>query len=207
VIKTEQLISSQAKMTIQSLELLRIGVLIPEEVQLLDLATVDLLSMLSKDYLTRAKLPAPLINLGVAEVKIHYIAESKTEPHQTTTAGAIQLTHSIDDKEVQPGELDIIHIPGPFLPPTISDKFKAFVQAHRDYRFAPDKSNKEGRKVDFLVVCTGIFVAGICGILDGKQVTGPRMALFDLQLMFPTASSWDWDRRWKHDGNVWTCGT
>ena len=36
---------------------LRIGVLVPEDVQLLDLASVDLLAMLSKDYLTRAKLP------------------------------------------------------------------------------------------------------------------------------------------------------
>jgi transcriptional regulator GlxA family with amidase domain len=98
-----------------------------------------------------------------------------------------------------------MHIPGPFLPPNISAPVAEFVQAHRDYVFPIKSSGKQERKVIFLVVCTGIFVAGACGLLEGKNVTGPRMALFDLQIMFPS-STWDWDRRWVRDGNIWTCG-
>jgi transcriptional regulator GlxA family with amidase domain len=179
---------------------LRIGVLIPEEVQLLDLACVDLLSMLSKDYLTKAKLPEALYNMGIPDLKIYYIAETARTQQDTTAGASIRITHSLDDDAVQPGCLDIILIPGPFLPPNTTDRVKNFAKMHQAHE------HKDGQKTVFLIVCTGIFVAGNCGILDDKMVTGPRFMLFDLKAAFPRAQ-WNWSSRWVRDGNVWTCGT
>jgi transcriptional regulator GlxA family with amidase domain len=188
---------------------LHIGVLIPEEVQLLDLAAVDLFSMLSSDYLKRCHLPEAIYQMGIPEVKIFYIAEMTAGAQQDTTAGAkIRITHSLDDEDVQPGKLDIILIPGPFPPPTTTEKFKHFVQAHFEHGNQSSSTVTTGnapKKTEFLVVCTGSFVAGNCGILDGKNATGPRFALEDLNSLFPKAK-WDGSRRWVRDGNVWTCG-
>lgn len=183
---------------------LRIGVLIPEEVQLLDLSSVDLFPMLSQDYLRRCQLPESLWSHGIPSVEIYYIAETPAGSLGDTTAGArIRITHSIDDAEVQPGKLDIILIPGPFPPATTTDKVKAFAQAHLKHSESAEVT--DAKKTVFLVVCTGSFVAGNCGLFDGKVATGPRFVLPDLAKLYPKAK-WDSSRRWVRDGKVWSCG-
>ena len=83
-------------------------------------------------------------------------------------------------------------VPGPdpgFVPP---ESVLEFVRGH----------NEVGTVV--MSVCTGIFVVGMAGILDGKKATGPRGLLGGLKGKFPGAE-WE-DRRWTSDGNVWTSG-
>jgi transcriptional regulator GlxA family with amidase domain len=173
---------------------LRIGVLIPEEVQLLDLASVDLFSLLSRDYLARCGLPEEIVSRGIPKVQFFYIADKTAGDHQETTARArIRLTHAIGDEEVRPGSLDIILVPGPFPPANTTKDVKAWAQAHN------------AEKTVFLIVCTGSFVAGNCGVLDGKHATGPRPLEAELRKLYPLAK-WDFSKRWLRDDNVWSSG-
>lgn len=173
---------------------LRIGVLIPEEVQLLDLASVDLFPLLSQEYMARCNLPDDLVKTGIPSVKIFYIADRTAGDYQLTTAAAdIRITHHPEDEDIAPGKLDIILIPGPFPPATTSDAVKEWTQAHA------------AKDVVFLVVCTGSFVAGNCGLFDGKLATGPRPFGDKLRELYP-AGKWTFEKRWVRDSNVWSSG-
>ncbi|EFQ98453.1 hypothetical protein MGYG_01481 [Nannizzia gypsea CBS 118893] len=158
---------------------LRIGVLLTYSVQLLDLAAVDLFGMMSKDYITEIDvLPPNIASLGLP----------------CTANIGIRLTASIHDASVSADNLDILVIPGPdpkFVP---DESVCAFVKAHHD----------AGN--DILAICTGSYIAGYAGILDGKSVTGPRGLISDLEVKFPKVKKWDSTRRVSKDGNVWTSG-
>lgn len=54
---------------------LHVAVLLIPPVQFLDTSPVDLFDMLSEEYLTACKLPAPLAALGL-DVVINYVSES-----------------------------------------------------------------------------------------------------------------------------------
>jgi hypothetical protein len=108
---------------------LRIGVFVPQSVQLLDLSPIDLFSMLSPEYLRACQLPAPLVNLGIPST-IHYISIPGSGIHIELTASAfLKISKTTKDKEVQPGMLDIILVPvscwgtNPILFRPVSGKF------------------------------------------------------------------------------------
>ena len=171
---------------------LRIGVLLAGPVQLLDASPIDLFGMLTKDYLKACQLPGFLVNLGL-EVDIQYISETgRGEIVECTANAGLRVTNSVGDEANTPGKLDILMIPGPD---------PAFVASQKVLHFLSDHS-KHGTTI--MTVCTGIFVAGSSGILDGKRVTGPRALLSKLKDRFPKAS-WE-DKRWVADGNIWTSG-
>ncbi|KAK2873277.1 hypothetical protein FQN49_002467 [Arthroderma sp. PD_2] len=175
---------------------LRIGVLLTHTVQLLDLAAVDILGMMSKDYITDiGSLPTAVADLGLA-VNIHYIG---LEPNcagtysECTANIGVRLTDSIHDASVSAENLDILMIPGPnpnFVP---ADSTLAFVRSHND----------SGNVI--MAICTGSYVAGYAGILDQKNATGPKGLISDLQAKFPGVK-WDNSRRVVKDGNIWTSG-
>lgn len=199
---------------------LTVGVLLFDDVQLLDLATIDLLAMCSKAYLRACDLPAPLIARGIDQLNVYYIGENgpltpQASPwQQARTQNAIggsfsaptdtkllpttpslnlniALTHNLVSPEVAPGNLDILFIPGPEPATVPSEAQKTFMQSHATQK-----------NTDILVVCTGIFPVGRAGLLDGRECTGPR-ALIDMQLrkMVPLAK-WRDDRRWVIDRNT-----
>lgn len=144
---------------------LHIGVSIPDEVQLLDLASVDLFSILDQDYIRKCGMPEEVISQSISEVKFYYIGDTSTGAHQGTIAEAfIQLTHTLNDEEFRPGGLDIILIPGPYPTATTSEKIKAWAQVHA------------AQNTVFLIVCSGSYIAGNSGLIDGKLATGPRFS-------------------------------
>src|SRR5450756_2235872 len=101
-------------------EELRIGVFIPSEAQLLDLSPIDLFGMMSPEYLQACTLPAPIVKLGTPST-IYYISMPESGAHVELTAKAIlKISKTTEDKEVQPGMLDILLVPGP-NPATIFD--------------------------------------------------------------------------------------
>ncbi|PSN72221.1 ThiJ/PfpI family protein [Corynespora cassiicola Philippines] len=172
-----------------------IGVLIVPPIQLLDIAPVDLFSMTTKSYLRVDNLPDSIVDAAFPDssVKISYISLSGPGTLAQSTPGlGLGITHGLDDPEVAPGKLDILMIPGP--PPGLkpAEEVLEFVR----------KQVSAG--VDLITVCTGGFVAGYAGVLDGKVATGTRGVMDLLEKEFPKVK---WvDKRYVRDGRVWTSG-
>ena len=180
-------------MTSPTKEPTHVAVLLLPPVQLLDAAPVDLFSMLTADYLRACRLPQPLLE-GAVPVRISYVAAAGPAAVADTTAAAgLRVTHALSAEEVGPGAVDVLLIPGPDPAAVPSEAAKEFVRAHA----------AAGAVV--MSVCTGAFVAGHAGVLDGRQATGPRALLGELRKKFPKAT-WH-DKRWVQDGKVWTSGT
>ncbi|KAF2008094.1 class I glutamine amidotransferase-like protein [Amniculicola lignicola CBS 123094] len=174
---------------------LHIGVLIVPPIQLLDLSPIDLFAMATQDYFRACNFPAPLIAIALptALFKISYIALSGPNTFAPSTPSLdLKITAGLNDESVQPGKLDILLIPGP--PPGLrpEDEVLEFVRGH------------VGAGVDLLTVCTGVFVAGFAGVLEGKRATGTRGVMDVLGKTFPGVK---WvDRRYTNDGRIWTAG-
>ena len=179
----------------------RIGVLLIDTVQLLDLSPIDIFGMLSESFLsTLSAFPAPL-KAGAVPIEILYINQAGPNTlHECTAKVGLRIDASISDKICAPpakkgGEktLDILLIPGPdpwaYEP---NDALNSFLKGHFD------------SGTDVLSVCTGVFPAGHAGLLKGRKATGPRMLLTDLNKRFPEAI-WE-DKRWVSDGNFWASG-
>jgi transcriptional regulator GlxA family with amidase domain len=179
---------------------LRIGVFIPKGCQLLDMSGVDLFAMLSPSYLRACSLPTPLIALGTPNT-IHYISVPSTGTHVELTGSVfLKVTNTVYDKEVQPGMLDILLVPGPDPSLVFDEEVLSFLRAHMQWQGA------DGRKEDVLSVCTGCFLLAQSGVLKGKKANGPRALVPELRKKFPEAE-WIDDKRWVNDGNLWMSGT
>lgn len=197
---------------------LRVAVLLTYEAQMLDLAGIDLFGMMSKEYLATA-LPRPISENGL-DVKIWYVGKhvpkqgSSPAPEGTmsgavedgfqslTAQAKIKTTATLIDPEVQPGQIDVVLIPGPDPAHVHERGTLDFVRTHADH----------GTTV--LVVCTGCYVAAEAGILDGLSASGPRALVPSLRKKYP-AVTWDDQRRFVKNvpkkgalarGEVWTSG-
>lgn len=165
-------------------------------IQLFDIAPVDLFGMLSQDYLRACNLPSSIVSTGFlpSQLRITYISPLGADSHTATTA-SLDLRNNVglDDESVGPGKLDILFIPGP--PPTDvpDEKMCAFVWRHFQ------------AGVDLMTACTGVFVAGHAGVLDGKRATGPR-ELIGMMLKKKFGNVLWEEKRWTQDGNLWTSG-
>lgn len=178
----------------------RIGVLLADVVQFMDISPVDLFGMMSESYLSATFLP-DLIKAGGVPIEIIYINPvGPTALQDCTSQMGIRVDASISDKICAPpvkgGEktLDILYIPGPnpwTYKPT--DAINAFIKGHFD------------SGADVLTVCTGVYPAGYAGILDDRKATGPKELLPELQQKFPKAAAWE-QKRWTIDGNLWNSG-
>ena len=179
---------------------IRIGVLLIDVVQLLDLSSVDVLTILSESYVsTLAHFPEPL-KAGAVPMEVLYISQAGPNTlHDCTANIGLRVDASISDKICAPAKqggkktLDILLIPGPdpfkYKP---NDALNAFIKGHLD------------SGTDVLSVCTGIYPTGYAGVLKGRRVTGPRGLMRELKKKFPEAV-WE-EKRWTSDGNLWTSG-
>lgn len=175
---------------------IHIGVFIPNGAQALDVATVDVLGVMSKDYMGAMDfLPAHIRNLA-PEVKISYISTPEQGMETELTSNmTLKLTHLYTDPEVAPGKLDIVVVPGP-------DPRSVFEQGGLKWL----KKQFETEGVDVLSVCTGILICGEAGILDGRKASGPRGRQDQLAKSFPKATLVGDEYRWVQDGNLWSSG-
>jgi len=176
---------------------IRIGVFVPADPQLLDIACIDLFASMSYEYLSLLDFMVPATMYELApSVKISYIGTVEAgELISTTAQMKIACTHHLSAPEVQPGMLDIVLVPGP----DPSTKFDAPVT---DWL----AGHAAAKGTDILCVCTGSFLCGAAGILKGKKVSGPRGLQTMLKDKFPDVT-WVGDSlRWIQDGNVWSSG-
>lgn len=172
---------------------LRVGVLYISPVQFLDAAALDIFGMLTKEYLQACNLPSPLLALGIS-VTIHHITASSIDtPISLTSNTTLHPTASLTSPAVQPGQLDVLLIPGPDPSSIPSSETQSFIRAHAAIPTC-----------DILTICTGIFPAGHSGILKDRTCTGPRGLLSKLRSDFPGAKFQE--KRWTRDGNLWTSG-
>ncbi|KAL5523975.1 hypothetical protein ACEPAG_8148 [Sanghuangporus baumii] len=175
---------------------LKIGVLLCSGVvQLLDLAAVDLLAMLSSNYLRLFGLPEDVVALG-HEVKLHYIADAvkgEAPTESLTSADArVRITDTLDSVDA----LDILLIPGPAPSYVPSPQTIAFIQ----------KQTASAKAV--LIICSGILPTAFSGILANKRATAPLVLLPTLREKMPNV---DWvAKRWTTDDDdkkkIWTSG-
>ncbi|KAK3328827.1 class I glutamine amidotransferase-like protein [Apodospora peruviana] len=176
---------------------IHIGVFIPADSQLLDLACVDIFGTASYEYmiLLKDQLPAAMYNLAPS-VTISYIGTVPAgDLIECTSSLKIRCTHNLSSPEVAPGTLDIVLVPGPDPNSVIDDASKKWLAAHA--------ARKE---TDILCVCTGVYVCGAAGILNGKKVSGPRGLQDDLKKKFEGVTWVGDELRWTSDGNFWSSG-
>lgn len=192
---------------------LHIGVLFCGDVQLLDLAAVDLFAMCSKTYLRACEFPSPLIALGFDNITFYHIGEGVTSPIPSKASAnessksvpappnttlvsltpslnlQMRLTHDLASPAVRAGKLDVLLVPGP-------DPNYQPSEAMATYLLTQTTSPA----TDVLSVCTGIFpLARSPGVLDGRVVTGPR-PLVGLKLKgLNKMAAWKDERRWEVD--------
>ncbi|KAL8762171.1 MAG: hypothetical protein Q9184_001768 [Pyrenodesmia sp. 2 TL-2023] len=170
---------------------LKVGIFLAESgVQLLDVAPVDMLGMLQKDYLqgmakwTGQSLPA---DKGF-DIEYCFINETGQSPNQMSGGFKLEVTHSITTCP----PLDILLIGGPMPDYRPSPAVQQFLQTQLAHVSA------------FLTVCTGYLPALFSGILEGKKATAPQGLIPVLREQAP-GTEWV-ERRWVRDGKVWTSG-
>ncbi|KAK3382924.1 ThiJ/PfpI family protein [Lasiosphaeria ovina] len=182
----------------ESRKTVRVGIYLPRDAQVLDLACVDIFGTMSYEYLSPQKdmVPAVLYNLAPS-VQFFYIG--KVQPGELiplTSGSKLMCTHHMSDPEVQPGKLDILCVPGPDPRNTWDDSSELeWLAAHA-----------ARQDTDILCICTAIFLCGAAGILKGKKACAPRGLQQKLKGMFEGVTWLGDSLRWNQDGNFWSCG-
>ncbi|KAI3335069.1 ThiJ/PfpI family protein [Ustulina deusta] len=175
----------------------KIGVFVPSGSQLLDLACIDVFHMMSKEYLSvLPMIPKHIVDIAPS-VDIFYITSPESKPATVllTANLNIRATHDITDAEVQPGKLDIVLVPGPDPAASWEKPILDFLHAH-----------SQCPATDVLSVCTGIFLCGAAGLLEGRTACGPRGLQDAIRTRHPTAKLVGEKYRWIQDGNFWSSG-
>lgn len=182
-------------------KVVRIGVFVPTECQLLDASCVDILASMSHEYMSLLTdiVPTPFVDLAPS-MTIHYIGSVK--PGQTidmTANHKVVATNHYSDEEVAPGKLDIVIVPGP----DPNSKFENFEKDSLQWL----KKQGESPGTDILSVCTGILVCGYAGLVNGKTICGPRAMQDTIRAKFgKDIVQKGTELRWVQDGNFWSSG-
>ncbi|KAH8812949.1 ThiJ/PfpI family protein [Xylogone sp. PMI_703] len=175
---------------------IRIGVYIPGDSQLLDTACIDLLAMMSKEYLSLIPvLPKHIVDIAPSVTILYITSEENGDAIPLTASMTIHATHNISHPDIQPGKLDILLVPGPDPASTWNEPQLKFLREH-----------SQCKTTDILSVCTGILLCGAAGIINEKTVCGPRGLQGDLKNKYHTAKFVGDEYRWIQDGNLWSSG-
>lgn len=175
----------------------RIGVFLPSGAQLLDTACIDIFEMMGAGYLSLLDLlPAAVAGLAPA-VSIAYVGTvNRGEPIELTAGMQILCTHHMSDPGVQPGELDIVLVPGPDPRLRWEENVLEWLRGHA----------KRVGETDILSVCTGIYLCGEAGLLKGRRACGPRGLQNEIKERFEGVTLVGDELRWVRDGNFWSSG-
>ncbi|KAI0460204.1 hypothetical protein F5B21DRAFT_136343 [Xylaria acuta] len=179
-------------------QVIRIGVFIPKDCQLLDAAGVDIFGSMSYEYLSVLDQMMPKVVIDSApSVEIHYIGSVQAgESIPMTSNQTIVATNHYNDPEVAPGKLNIVYVPGP-------DPYADFPEGALEW--LRKQGATEG--VDILSVCSGIVLCGAAGLVKGRAICGPRgLQDYIKQKGYEPKSMRGHELRWIQDGNFWSSG-
>ncbi|MEL6975520.1 MAG: DJ-1/PfpI family protein [Bacteroidota bacterium] len=156
--------------------------LIPDEVQLLDITGPAHLFYEAREY--------------GADIKTFYLAMDDNSQHMSSAGLALAQLKGFADFSLGPG--DFLFVPGQeshlFYEPNYVQKFEAFFLWLK-------KQYEQGAKL--CSVCTGAYLLGFAGLLDGKECTTHWKYFDDFQKRFPKTELLK-DRLLVKDGNLYS---
>ncbi|KAI0440339.1 class I glutamine amidotransferase-like protein [Xylaria telfairii] len=165
-------------------------ILMNSETELQDVAPVDLLHGLSSHWLNSLPddLGPPGFKAGALDMAFHWVTEGGPGAPGALTSGlGIVVTDSFESCP----PLDIVLIGAAQFGYQANEAELAFVRKCYEECTA------------FLTVCGGVEIPRAAGILDGKSATGPRAMI----PFYQSTGTTTWlEKRWVHDGKVWTSG-
>ncbi|KAF2799057.1 class I glutamine amidotransferase-like protein [Melanomma pulvis-pyrius CBS 109.77] len=169
---------------------LKVGVLVSgtEQVQMLDLAVVDLVAMIGRNRLIQVDASESGLDEAVDEVDIRYVNESGEGSFSVTSGARMPVTNSFADAP----QFDILIIPGSFSSAEIPLSVSIFLTTQA--------SNPN--LVATMSISSGIQTLVQTGFLHRKRATCPPSLLPSLQERFPE-TSWQ-ENRWTRHDNVWS---
>ncbi len=160
----------------------RVFFLVPPEVQLLDITGPAHLFYEAKEY-------------GAA-IETHYLAMGKNN-HEISSAG-LQFADLKPFSQFSLGPKDLLFIPGLeselFFSKGFSEDFESF------FTWLREQNQKEAR---ICSVCTGAFILGFSGLLNGKECTTHWKYFDEFHKLFPKAKLLQ-DRLLTKDGNLYS---
>ncbi|KAK7941101.1 Isonitrile hydratase [Apiospora aurea] len=179
----------------------RIGVFIPTECQLLDVACIDILGTMSHEYMSLISYisggPEPGPATADTESLVssgHTVSASQVIP--LTSGMNILCTHHYSEAAVGAGKFEIVLVPGPD-PSTVFDAGAVEWLRHQG----------EVETTDILSICTGILICGEAGLLKGRTACGPRGLQDKIRDRFgPDIVLKGTELRWVQDGRLWSSG-
>ncbi|KAF2185401.1 class I glutamine amidotransferase-like protein [Zopfia rhizophila CBS 207.26] len=169
---------------------LKIGVLLlgQDEIQLLDLAPVDMLAMISRDRISRLNTPERALDEVVDELDIRYVSESGEGTFRLTSGARVPVTNSFENAP----QFDIILIPGSFSSAELSLSASTFITTQ----------TSSPNLIAIMTISSGILALAQTGFLHERRATAPSSLLPNLRQRFPQ-TSWQ-ETRWSRHGNIWS---
>ncbi|KAK8088891.1 class I glutamine amidotransferase-like protein [Apiospora hydei] len=177
----------------------RIGVFIPTECQLLDVACIDIFGTMSHEYmsLVAGLVPQAVIDLAPSGVPGLLGPYRLCQPSDPPYVGHEHPAHaSLLEAAVRAGKFEIVLVPGPD-PSTVLDAGAAEWLRRQG----------EVETTDILSICTGILICGEAGLLKGRTACGPRGLQEKIRDRFgPDIVLKGTELRWVQDGRLWSSG-
>ncbi|RAR14805.1 dj-1 family protein [Stemphylium lycopersici] len=169
---------------------LRIGVVTfgHEQVQLLDLAALDLLAMVGKNRISKLSSTALAIDQAVDEIDIRYVSVTGEGSFPVTAGTRMPVTNSFANAP----QFDIVVIPGSFSLSKLPTEASSFLTSQC----------LNPNLVAILSIGSGISHLVQAGSLHGTRAAAPRSLLPTLQQRFPE-TQWQYSP-WARHGKVWT---
>ncbi|KAK5460803.1 hypothetical protein LTS15_002866 [Exophiala xenobiotica] len=169
---------------------IRAGViLMGAETEILDVAPIDLLYGMSKDFVEPFKddILIPELKAQALEFEFHWVNQFGKASRLT---GGLQIQPTDDFSSCPP--LDIV---------IMGAHQQGYVPNEVELDFV--RKSYEGCSA-FITICGGFQAALMAGLFQSKTVTAPRLMLDTLRQMAPQT---EWvAKRWHRDGKLWTSG-
>ncbi|KAF2872700.1 class I glutamine amidotransferase-like protein [Massariosphaeria phaeospora] len=169
---------------------LKIGVLIfgPDQVQLLDLAVVDLLAMVSRNRISKLHAPETVLDEAVDELDIRYVSETGEGSFPITSGARMPVTNSFANAP----QFNVLIIPGSFSPRSLSPTATTFLTTQ----------SAHATLTAILAVSSGILHLAPSDLLHRVRATAPACLLPALQHSHPDTA---WQAApWTRDDKLWS---
>ncbi|KAF2127357.1 hypothetical protein P153DRAFT_64707 [Dothidotthia symphoricarpi CBS 119687] len=169
---------------------LRIGVVIcgQDQVQLLDLAVLDLLTMMGRNRVNKMKVSAGVIEEAVDEIDVRFVNASGEGSFSTTSGARIPVTNSFANAPL----FDILMIPGSFSSSELSVPATSFLTAQYSNPYL----------IAIMSVASGILHLVQTGLLHNTRATAPHCLLPALRQRYPGTA---WQKSpWARQEKIWS---
>ncbi|KAL1797487.1 hypothetical protein ACET3X_004093 [Alternaria dauci] len=169
---------------------LRIGVIVlgNDQIQLADLAALDLLAMVGRNRICRTNATAVALENAVDEVDIRYVSVTGEGSFPVTAGTRMPVTNSFANAP----QFDILVIPGSFSSSALSTEATSFLTSQC----------LNPNLIAIMSIASGICHLVQSGILRGTRAAAPKSLLPTLQHQYPE-TLWQ-HSAWARHEKVWT---